>query len=44
MNKLTSIRIKQDDGTYSDDIPVQVLAENVIWDETSSNSIVDIIG
>lgn len=44
MNKLTSIRIKQDDGTYSDDIPVQVLAENVVWDETSSNSIVDIIG
>jgi len=32
MNKLTSIRIKQEDGTYSEEYPVSVLAENVIWE------------
>lgn len=44
MNKLTSIRIKQNDGTYSDDIPVQVLAENVSWILGSSISLLDILG
>lgn len=29
IDKLTSIKIKQNDGTYSDPIPVSVLAENV---------------
>ena len=44
MNKLTSIRIKQNDGTYSDDIPVQVLADNVVWTEGSTVSLTDILG
>ena len=44
MNKLTSIRIKQNDGTYSDDIPIQVLAENVSWILGSSISLLDILG
>ena len=29
MDKLTAIKIKYDDGTYSDEIPVSALAENV---------------
>lgn len=33
MNKLTSIRIKQEDGTYSDDIVVQVLSDNVFCED-----------
>lgn len=33
MNKLTSIRIKQNDGTYSDDIIIQVLSDNVICED-----------
>ena len=44
MNKLTSIRIKQNDNTYSEDIPVQVLANNVIWNKDSYDSIIDVIG
>lgn len=44
MNKLTSIRIKQNDGTYSDDIPVQVLADNVVWTQGSTISLTDILG
>lgn len=44
MNKLTSIRIKQSDGTYSEDIPVQVLAENVLWRSGQPESLLDIIG
>ena len=46
MNKLTSIRIKQNDGTYSDDIPIQVLAENVSWilGSSISLSLLDILG
>lgn len=42
MNKLTAIRIKNDDNTYSDQIPISVLAENVQWDST--HSLIDIIG
>lgn len=44
MNKLTSIRIKQEDGTYSEEYPVSVLAENVVWEQGQSNSLVDILG
>lgn len=44
MNKLTSIRIKQNDGTYSDDILVQVLADNVVWTQGSTVSLLDILG
>ena len=44
MNKLTSIRIKQNDGTYSDDIPIQVLAQNVIWTQGSTLSLNNILG
>lgn len=42
MDKLTAIKIKYDDGTYSDEIPVSVLAENVEWDST--HTLVDILG
>ena len=42
MNKLTAIKIKYDDGTYSDKIPVSVLSENVEWDNT--HTLVDVLG
>ncbi len=42
MNKLTAIRIKYDDGTYSDEIPVSTLAEYILWDD--SHNLVDILG
>lgn len=42
MDKLTAIKIKYDDGTYSDEIPVSVLAENVEWDST--HTLVDVLG
>lgn len=44
MNKLTSIRIKQEDGTYSEKYPISVLAENVVWEQGQSNSLTDILG
>ena len=37
MNKLTAIKIKYNDGTYSDEIPVSVLAENVLLSGKSVN-------
>lgn len=42
MDKLTAIKIKYDDGTYSDKIPVSVLSENVEWDNT--HTLVDVLG
>ena len=42
MDKLTAIKIKYDDETYSDEIPVSVLAENVEWDST--HTLVDVLG
>lgn len=42
MDKLTTIKIKYEDETYSDEIPVSVLAENVEWDST--HTLVDILG
>lgn len=42
MDKLTAIKIKYEDGTYSDQIPVSVLGENVEWDAT--HTLVDILG
>ena len=42
MDKLTAIKIKYDDGTYSDQIPISTLAENVEWNNTYS--LVDILG
>ena len=42
MNKLTAIKIKYNDGTYSDEIPVSALAENVKWDNT--HTLVDVLG
>lgn len=42
MNKLTAIKIKYNDGTYSDEIPVSALAENVKWDNTYT--LVDVLG
>ena len=44
MNKLTSIRIRQDDGSYSEEYPVSVLAENVVWSSTGTSTLLDIIG
>lgn len=42
MDKLTAIKIKYDNGTYSDEIPVGVLSENVEWDST--HTLIDILG
>ena len=32
-DKLTAIKIRQNDGTYSDQIPVSVLIDNIDWDD-----------
>lgn len=42
MDKLTGIKIKYENGTYSDEIPVGAFAVNVGWDST--HTLVDIIG
>lgn len=42
MDKLTAIRIKYDDGTYSEEIPISALAEYIVWN--SSYNLVDILG
>lgn len=42
MDKLYAIKIRQSDGTYGDEIPINVLAQNVNWD--SSHTLVDILG
>lgn len=42
MDKLTSIKIAYENGTYSDQIPISGLAQNIEWD--SSHSLVDILG
>lgn len=42
MDKLTAIKIKYYDGTYSDEIPVSVLSKNVEWDST--HTLVDVLG
>ena len=42
MDKLTAIKIKYNDGTYSDEIPISVLGENVEWDAT--HTLVDVLG
>ena len=42
MDKLTSIKIRQDNETYSDLIPVGVLAENVECND--NNNLVDVLG
>ncbi len=42
MDKLTAIKIKYDDGTYSDEIPVSVLSKNVVWDST--HTLIDVLG
>lgn len=42
MDKLVAIRIKHNDGTYSNEIPLSVLAINIDWDGT--HSLVDVLG
>ena len=42
MSKLTSIKIKYDDNTFSDDIPISVSIENVKYDD--NNNLKTIIG
>lgn len=42
MDKLTAIKIKYEDETYSDEIPISVLSENVEWDNT--HTLVDVLG
>ena len=42
MDKLTAIKIKYGDGTYSDEIPISVLSKNVEWDST--HTLVDVLG
>lgn len=42
MDKLTAVRIKYDDGTYSSQIPVSVFATNVNWD--NQLTLTDVLG
>lgn len=42
MDKLTSIRIKYSDGTYLDEVPIGVLAQNVGYD--SGHNLIQILG
>ena len=42
MDKVTAIKIKYADNTYSEKIPFTVLAENVEWNE--NKNLVDILG
>lgn len=42
MDRLYAIKIKRDDGSYGDEIPINVLAENVDWD--ASHTLVDVLG
>ena len=41
-NKITGVRIKYIDGTYSNEIPISTTVGNVKWD--SSTSLEDILG
>ncbi len=43
MNKITSIKIKYADGSYSGQIPISVLASNISWDN-DGHYITDAIG
>lgn len=43
MNKITSIKIKYADGSYSGQIPISVLAKNISWDD-DGHDITDAIG
>lgn len=42
MDRITSIKIKYNDGSYSLPIPIGALAENVEWDGT--HTLVDVLG
>ena len=42
MDKLTSIRIKYSDGTYLDEVPIGVLAQNVGYD--SGHNLIQVLG
>ena len=42
MSKVTGLRIKYNDGTYSEEIPIKVYVENIDWDENST--LEDILG
>lgn len=36
MDKITGMKIKNSNGTYSDQVPIGVVADNVTWDSTHS--------
>jgi hypothetical protein len=42
MSRITAVKVKNTDGTYSEEIPVGALAENIGWDE--EHSLKDVIG
>ena len=42
MEKLTTMKIAYEDGTYSKQIPIGALAQNIEWDE--EHSLLDVIG
>lgn len=42
MEKLTTMKIAYEDGTYSKQIPIGALAQNIEWDE--QHSLLDVIG
>lgn len=42
MDKLTAIKIRYNDQTYSEEIPISILTENIEWDAT--HNLFDVIG
>lgn len=43
MDKLTAIRIKHSDGTYSDKIHIGAAAQNIIWND-KTHTLPDVLG
>ena len=44
LDKIFAIKIKRQDGSYSDRIPIKALAQNIQWDSTHDISIKEILG
>lgn len=44
LDKIFAIKIKRQDGTYSDRIPIKTLAQNIQWDSTHDISVKEILG
>jgi len=44
MDRLIAMKIKQNDGSYSDEIPISALAKNIGYDDDMTYSLLDILG